>query len=188
MRSLNILKFLSLALPLVLFSKTGLAQSMEWVHIVTADLIDTESGPETKYSVVKIPAFGCGSAEVQATQLEQFTADFLVNENMGCGGSLPQNDEDESCEGTRPKIAVQKNINFLSCVQKPVKSVISKDYKSISKITLDISKCPDKDNKELETKIRTAANNNFPQTQPLKPRKLANGRIQTVQVEVELIR
>lgn len=96
-----------------------------------------------EFFVERAPIIGCYGL-ARGPQLVQFTAEYKVNSNMGCGGET-----------------FQDNINYLTCA-KVVSSKESNDFMSFSEITLDISKCEDKNNPKLITMIRTAAKLNFP--------------------------
>lgn len=96
-----------------------------------------------EFFVERAPIIGCYGL-ARGPQLVQFTSEYKVNSNIGCGGEN-----------------FQDNINYLTCA-KIVNSKESSDYMSFSEITLDISKCEDKNNPKLITMIRTAAKLNFP--------------------------
>jgi phage anti-repressor protein len=96
-----------------------------------------------EFFVERAPIIGCYGL-ARGPQLVQFTAEYKVNSNIGCGGET-----------------FQDNINYLTCA-KITDSKESADYMSFSEITLDISKCEDKSNPNLITMIRTAAKLNFP--------------------------
>lgn len=96
-----------------------------------------------EFFVERAPIIGCYGL-ARGPQLVQFTAEYKVNSNIGCGGETSQD-----------------NINYLTCA-KITDSKESADEMSFSEITLDISKCEDKNNSKLITMIRTAAKLNFP--------------------------
>lgn len=101
---------------------------------------------EGSFSVTRVPIIGCYGVP-QGPQLEQFVSEFKVKSTVGCG--------------SHPDVGME-NINALSCA-KIVESIEGKDYMSFKRITLDISACPYKNNKEFITMVRTAAARNFPQ-------------------------
>ncbi len=107
------------------------------VYLVVKD-IQTE-----EFFVERAPIIGCYGL-ARGPQLVQFTSEYKVNSNMGCGGEI-----------------YQDNINYLTCA-KVISSKESSDYLSFSEITIDISKCEDKNNSKLITMIKTAAKLNFP--------------------------
>lgn len=107
------------------------------VYLVVKD-IQTE-----EFFVERAPIIGCYGLP-QGPQLIQFTSEYKVTSNIGCGGEV-----------------FQDNINYLTCA-KVVSSKETADYNGFSEITLDISKCEDKENPKLITMIRTAAKLNFP--------------------------
>lgn len=150
------LNFLFIIGPLMLLSQLSRGESIQWVHLVSLN--------EGKFGVVKVPVLGC-SGFAQATQLDQFTKEYLVNADMGCGTITNG----------------QVNINYLTCA-KLTESEVSQDNKSIAKISLNIANCDHKASRNFITMVRTAAALNFPQTQP-KLRKAEKNR-KPVQVEV----
>lgn len=93
----------------------------------------------------RAPIVGCYGL-AQGARLVAFTSQYKVPTNIGCGSP-----------------AIEENINALSCATL-VDSKESADYMSFSEITLDISKCPAKNNAKFITMVRTAAMKNFPQT------------------------
>ena len=110
------------------------------VYIVAQDMFGDEEG---KYFVERVPVIGCYGA-ANGPQLAQFVAEYKIPSNVGCG-----------------ELGPAININALSCAE-VVEAIESKDHLSFVKITLDISKCPDKNNSNFITMIRTAASKNFP--------------------------
>jgi hypothetical protein len=108
------------------------------VFLVVRDINSQE------YFVERVPVIGCYGL-VKGPHLVQFTSEYRVNSNIGCGAQV-----------------FQDNINYLSCA-KFTATKPTNDGLSFSEITLDISKCDDKDNPKLITVIRTAAKLNFPQ-------------------------
>lgn len=110
------------------------------VYIVVQD-VQTE-----EFFVERAPVVGCWGLN-QGPQLEQFTSEYKVPVNMGCGGSDQK---------------ISDNINYLNCA-KVIDSKESADFMSFAEITLDISKCEAKNNPQFITMVRTAANMNFPQ-------------------------
>ena len=97
---------------------------------------------ETEFFVERVPVIGCYGL-AKGPQLVQFTAPYKVTSNIGCGGQ-----------------ATRENINALTCA-KVVDSEESSDYSTFSKIKLDISACPQKNNAKFITMVRTAASLNF---------------------------
>jgi hypothetical protein len=96
-----------------------------------------------EFFVERVPIIGCyGFA--RGPQLVQFTAEYQVNSNVGCGPVF------------------RDNINYLTCA-KVTSSTDTEDYSSFSKMTLDISKCEAKNDPKFITMVRTAAALNFPQ-------------------------
>lgn len=106
-------------------------------YIVVKD-IQTE-----EFFIERAPIIGCYGL-AKGPQLIQFTSEYKVSSNIGCGGEKKLD-----------------NINYLTCAT-VVDSKESDDYLSFSEITLDISKCADKENPKLITMLRTAAKLNFP--------------------------
>lgn len=112
------------------------------VYLVVKDV------QEDYYRVRGVPVIGC-FGPAQGPQLSQFTSKYEVPGNVGCGDG----------GGTQ----YVENINALTCA-KITSSTESEDYTSYSAITLDISGCEAKDNKQFITMVRTAAAKNFPQS------------------------
>lgn len=96
-----------------------------------------------EFFVERVPVIGCYGL-ARGPQLVQWTAEYKVPSNIGCGGT-----------------AFADNINALTCA-KVVKAVESADFMSFSEITLDLSKCADKNDPRFITMIRTSAKLNFP--------------------------
>jgi len=111
------------------------------VYLVVKNI--QSDGPSAEYFIERAPIIGCYGL-VRGPHLIQFTSEYKVNSNMGCGGEK-----------------YLENINYLTCAE-ITKSKESDDFMSFSEITLDISKCEDKNNPKLITMIRTAAKLNFP--------------------------
>lgn len=97
-----------------------------------------------EYMVQSAPFIGCYGLP-QGARLGAWTAEYKVPVNIGCGGTPDT-----------------ENINALTCA-KVTAFEESKDYWSFSKITLDISACPGKDDPKFITMVRTSAAKNFPQ-------------------------
>lgn len=98
-----------------------------------------------RFMVQKAPVIGCLGLN-QSARLQQWTHDYLATTNIGCGGT-----------------PVSQNINYLTCA-KVTSATESADFNSYAEITLDISKCDQKDNRKFITKVRTSAKWNFPQS------------------------
>lgn len=122
--------------------------------LLTSTTFATVDGHDKVYLVVqhiqsgeffleRAPIIGCYGL-ARGPQLAQFTAEYKVNSNIGCGGET-----------------FQDNINYLTCA-KIVDSKESADFSSFSEITLDISKCEAKNDPKFITMVRTAAKLNFP--------------------------
>jgi len=127
-----------IAVSLLTSQAFATVEGLTRVHLVVWD----ENANE--YRIESAPVMGCIGL-VQGPQLVQFTSEYKVKTNVGCG---PSNFEE--------------NINYLTCAK--VESYKeSNDFMSFSEITLDISQCEDKNNPQLITMIRTAAKRNFPQ-------------------------
>lgn len=133
------MKKIMMASLLGLFSINAFAtvDAHDKVYLVVKNIQSEE------FFVERAPIIGCYGL-ARGPQLVQFTAEYKVNSNIGCGGET-----------------FQDNINYLTCA-KVVSSTESDDFMSFSEITLDISKCEDKNNPKLITMIRTAAKLNFP--------------------------
>jgi hypothetical protein len=129
---------LSVLSLLVVSPSFATVEAIDKVYLVVQDIQSNE------FIVERAPIIGCYGL-VKGPQLVQFTSEYKVNSNIGCGGE-----------------SYQENINYLTCA-KIIDSKESSDYMSFSEITLDISKCEEKNNPKLITMIRTAAKLNFPQ-------------------------
>lgn len=97
-----------------------------------------------EFLIERVPVIGCYGLS-QGPQLEQFTAEYRVPSNIGCGG------------GT-----YMENINYLVCA-KVKQSAFNDEGTALKELTLDISECPGKNDPKLQAVIRTAARLNFPQ-------------------------
>ena len=103
---------------------------------------DVQSG---EFFVERVPVVGCYGPGY-GPNLVQFTAPYKASSNIGCGGEQFFDD-----------------INYLTCAE--VTDTKSNDTGSeLLGLTLDISRCEDKNDAQLITMIRTAAKLNFPQT------------------------
>jgi hypothetical protein len=118
------------------------------VYIVVQD-VQTE-----EFFVERAPVIGCMGLAYGA-QLEQFTSEYNVKGNIGCGGEP----------------AYSNNINYLTCA-KVVETKESSDYVTITDLKLDISNCAAKNDPKFITMVRTAAKLNFPQKNRQKEIKL----------------
>jgi hypothetical protein len=122
---------------MVMFPSFATVDAHSKIYLVVKD-IQTE-----EFFVERAPIIGCyGSSS--GPGLAQFTAEYKVNSNIGCGG-----------------VVFQDNINYLTCA-KIISFKETADFMSVSEMTLDISKCVDKNNPKLISAIKTAANLNFP--------------------------
>ena len=113
-------------------------------HDSTWIVVQNVQEPED-FLIQSAPVVGCYGL-AQGPRLVQWTMEYKATQNIGCGGP-----------------AVVENINYLICA-KVVSSKESADYNSFSDITLDISKCDQKNNAKFITMVRTSAARNFPQT------------------------
>lgn len=128
-----------------LFMFTFSAPAFATVDAITSVwLVVQNVQDDTDFTVKSAPVIGCYGL-ARGPELAQFTAEYKVPGNIGCGGTP----------------AYTENINALSC-GKVVDAKESDDYMSFKAITLDISACPAKDNVKFITMIRTAAKRNFP--------------------------
>lgn len=125
---------------LVSVSAFATSDALDRAYIVVRNIQDEED-----FSLERAPFVGCYGLP-QGARLEQWIRPVNVTSNIGCGG-----------------ISTTEDINALSCA-KLINAEESADYASFSKIELDISACPDKDNKLFITMIRTSAAKNFPQS------------------------
>jgi hypothetical protein len=129
--------FFGLVMSVLASNAFATVDSHDKVYLVVKNIQSEE------FFVERAPIIGCYGL-ARGPQLVQFTAEYKVNSNIGCGGET-----------------FQDNINYLTCA-KITDSKESADYMSFSEITLDISKCEDKNNPKLITMIRSAAKLNFP--------------------------
>ncbi len=127
---------LSAIVLLCSLSAFATVDGMTSVAIVTFDFNSEE------YGVQKVPVVGCYGLP-NGPQLIQFTMEYKVTANIGCGG--------------QPAL---DNINVLTCAT-VTNAEESRDYSTFSKITLDISKCDAKNDPKFITMVRTAAAMNF---------------------------
>ncbi|MFZ4403358.1 MAG: hypothetical protein ACOYOK_04590 [Pseudobdellovibrionaceae bacterium] len=95
-----------------------------------------------EFFIERVPVIGC-HGQAKGPQLVQFTAEYKAPSNIGCGMQ-----------------ASFDNINYLICA-KVISEKENQDYSSFSEITLDISKCVAKNDKQFITMLRTAAKLNF---------------------------
>ncbi len=125
----------------LVFSSASFATSdvHDRVYIVVQHIQEPE-----EFFIERAPIIGC-LGPARGPQLNQFTAEYRVTSNIGCG-------EAPSSE----------NINYLTCAT-VTSAKDNENYDSYSEITLDISKCEAKNNKKFITMVRTAAKLNFPQ-------------------------
>jgi hypothetical protein len=98
---------------------------------------------QEEFFVERVPVIGCYGL-AQGPQLAQFTAPYSTP-NIGCGDK-----------------PYYQNINYLTCA-KITSSNESGDFMSFSEITLNISKCKEKNNPKFISAVKTAAKLNFPQ-------------------------
>ncbi len=126
-------------LAMIAFASNSFATSEahDKVYLVVKNILSEE------FFIERAPIIGCYGL-ARGPQLAQFTAEYKVTSNIGCGGET-----------------FQDNINYLTCA-KITNSKESADSMSFSEITLDISECEDKNNPKLITMIRTATKLNFP--------------------------
>ena len=125
---------------LIIFSSKAFAtvDAHDKVFIVVQNIHEPE-----EFFVERVPIIGCYGL-ARGPQLIQFTMEYKVTSNIGCGGEK-----------------FLDNINYLVCAN-IVEAKESDDYSTYSKITLDISKCEAKSNPKFITMLRTAAKYNFP--------------------------
>ena len=93
-----------------------------------------------EFFVQLAPLVGCYGLP-RGPQLLQLTKPYVVN-NLGCG------------------METKENINALKCA-KVVKAVEADDYSTFKKITLDISKCEDKNDHDFINIVRKVVRLNF---------------------------
>lgn len=132
--------FLSLLTLFFSYSTFATVDAITEVHLVVQDVQDPD-----RFTIQRAPVVGCYGL-AQGPQLQQFTSEYKVPVNVGCG-SFP---------------LLTENINYLVCA-KVVQASESKDFTTFSDITLDISKCEAKNNSHFITMVKTAAKRNFPQ-------------------------
>lgn len=134
------MKFLITAfLILITFQASATNDALTRVYIVVQDVQD----PET-FFIERVPVIGCYGVSY-GPQLVQFTAPYKASSNIGCGGEQFFNE-----------------INYLTCA-KITDTKTDANGSELLGLTLDISKCDEKNNPQLITMIRTAAKLNFPQ-------------------------
>lgn len=109
------------------------------VYLVVQDIQSEE------FFLERAPIIGCMGL-ARGAELVQFTSEYRVPMNIGCGGS--------------PEL---ENINYLTCAT-VLGAEESSDFMSFSKLKLDISKCEAKNDPKFITMLRTAAKLNFPQS------------------------
>ncbi len=114
------------------------ADAFTTIHIVTQEIYDGGG-----YVVKSAPFIGCYGIN-EGPQVAQWTAEYIVPSNIGCGG-----------------LKYQENINALTCGQ-VTHFKEADNFMSIKEITLDISKCEAKSDGGFIQAIRTSANRNFP--------------------------
>lgn len=93
-----------------------------------------------EYFVQKAPVIGCYGLP-RGPELAQLTKPYMVN-NVGCG-----------MDGV-------ENINTLICAT-VINAVESDDFSTFRQITLDISKCNEKSNKDFNEMVRKVVRMNF---------------------------
>lgn len=114
----------------------------DYVYLVVEDL-NGDGG----YLIERAPIIGCFGLP-QGPRLSAWVSEYKAPQNVGCG--MPP---------------VQENINALTCAT-VVDGEEADDFLSFSKITLDISKCQDKNNPKFVKAIELSARKNFPQRKP----------------------
>lgn len=137
------MKKLTLAFIALLASAQALATVDANTHVY---LVSQEVQTEEFY-VQKVPVIGCyGLPEGPA--FAQFTAEYMVPSNIGCGGGMEY----------------KENMNYLTC------AVLAYDYDNETDkfpvISLDISKCDQKNNPDLIKTIEKAVKLNFNYSKP----------------------
>ncbi|CAE79223.1 hypothetical protein AB1A79_06030 [Bdellovibrio bacteriovorus] len=115
--------------------------------------IQSDGTESDAFFVERAPIIGCYGLP-QGPALQQWTAEYKVPSNIGCGGEK-----------------IDENINALTCA-KVISAKEASDYMSFSEVTLDISKCTAKNNPNFISTIRTSAKINFPQSNKKKEVKL----------------
>lgn len=93
-----------------------------------------------EYFIERAPLVGCYGLP-RGPQLAQLTRPYIVS-NLGCGMNS------------------KENINALAC-GKVVEAIEANDYSTFKKITLDISKCDEKNNRDFIHGIRKIVRFNF---------------------------
>ena len=134
------MKQILLTVATVLFASSVFAtvDSHDKVFLVVKH-IQTE-----EFFIERAPIVGCYGLP-QGPQLIQFTSEYKVTSNIGCGDQ-----------------AYLENINYLTCA-KVLSTKESDDSMGFSEITLDISKCEAKNDPEFVKTVQKAAKLNFPQ-------------------------
>lgn len=127
--------FFTIFSALLTFSSMATVDSNTTVYILAQHVQTGE------YFVQQAPIVGCYGLP-RGPQFVMLTREYVVPSNVGCGGSF--ND----------------NLNVLTCA-KVVDSKESADYATYSAITLDISKCEDKDNQDFINGIKKVIKMNF---------------------------
>lgn len=93
-----------------------------------------------EFFVQKAPIIGC-YGPARGPELAQLTRPYMVN-NLGCG-----------MDGV-------ENINALVCAS-VLSAIESDDFSTFKQITLDISKCAEKNNKDFDEMVRKVVRMNF---------------------------
>ncbi len=107
-------------------------------------VVQSVQDPE-EFFVERVPVIGCYGVGY-GPQLVQFTAPYQASSNIGCGAEQ-----------------FFDQINYLTCA-KVTETKMDTNGSELLGLTLDISKCEQKNNSQLITMIRTAAKLNFPQS------------------------
>lgn len=118
------------------------------VYLVVEDINGDFDQPD--YIVERAPIIGCYGL-AQGARLSAWVTEYRATQNVGCGGN-----------------PIFENINSLTCAT-IAESKESDDYSSFSEITLDISKCEQKNNPKFVKAIEASARKNFPQTNKTQP-------------------
>ena len=114
--------------------------AMTTIYLVARD-IQTE-----EFYLERARIVGCyGIAE--GPQLVQFTSEYKVPSNIGCGGEK-----------------YEENINYLTCAK--LEEKWDENTNKLKELILDISKCDDKGNPDLIQTIRKAVRMNFDYSNP----------------------
>jgi len=95
-----------------------------------------------EYFIEKAPMIGCYGI-AKGPQLVQFTSEYKVPSNIGCGGT-----------------AFLDNINALTCAE-VTDSEEADDFDGFKSVTLNISKCAAKENPDFLSMAKKAAKMNF---------------------------